>query len=117
MGLGITKKGNLYNKANAGKAIGAAGGAAIGYKFLAPKIKQLSSDMFTETIKDTVKNGGYKSLVQDLKFLKNVSKYSKPIGAALTAVGLFILGKAVDDNVNLYRQNKADKQAEIKNQQ
>ncbi len=114
MGLGVTKQGNVYNKANAGKAIGVAGGAALGYKFLAPKLKQLSADLFTETVKTTITNGGYKNLAKDLKFLKNVSKYSKPIGAALAAAALFFVGKTVDDNINLSRQHKADKLAETK---
>ena len=114
MGIGVTKQGNVYNKANAGKTIGMAGGAVLGYKFLAPKLKQLSADLFTETVKTTVKNGGYKYLFRDLKFLNNVSKYSKQIGAAIAAVGLLLVGKTVDDNINLSRQHKADKLAETK---
>lgn len=115
MSLDITKQGNVYKKSNTGKTIGVLSGAAIGYKYVSPKIKDLSAQLLKESVKDTfVNTGNVKTLVKDAKVLNKIAKNSKVIGAAIAAAAMLFVGKVIDDNVNYYRGKKADKNAQIK---
>lgn len=137
MSLGVTEKGNLYEKTNGGNALGAAVGGGIGlyksYKHL-PAIKEFCEtaikDISKEQVADVLEKGadmidGKKRAAEAIK-LEHMNKVAKkaltfvknhPLGVGLAAgalAGIAVIGTCFNGLSNAINAHRMDKVAEAK---
>lgn len=140
MTIGITKKGNYYQKSNQGKII-ATGLGAVGGAFIASKNSQQIRSKIKDIYVASAKKAGkgilksikefftgkfdFSKIKENTKLKGNVLKYGNKIlcsvkkhpvlfGAIAGAVAFFGIGALIDKNINKTRANIVDKNVESK---
>ena len=135
MTIGITKKGNYYQKSNQGKMI-ATGLGAVGGAFIASKNSQQIKNKIKDIYITSAKKAGkgilksikdfftgkfdFSKIKKNSKLKTNVVKYGNKIltaikkhpvvfGAVAGAISLFGVGVLIDKNINHKRSIEADK--------
>lgn len=137
MSLGVTEKGNLYEKTNGGNALGAAVGGGIGvgvaYKYI-PAIKEfceegiknIKAEQFADVLEkgaDVLEGKAPKADAIRLSHLNQATKKAltfvknHPLSIGLAAgalAGIAVIGTCVNALSNAINAHRADKVAEAK---